>query len=165
MLKKPAPARLVSRSELGRLRRIWRRQRKRVIFTNGVFDILHVGHIELLDRAKSFGDILVIGLNSDASVRRLKGPSRPINSQRERAAVLMALRSVDCVCIFSEDTPFELIGLLRPDVLVKGAEYSVDKIVGADLLASWGGAVRRVRMKKGHSTSRVIRRASPRKQL
>src|SRR3972149_1155726 len=139
MRKKTAPARLVSCSELGRLRRIWRRQRKRVIFTNGVFDILHMGHIELLDRAKSFGDILVIGLNSDASVRRLKGPSRPINSQRERAAILMALRSVDCVCIFSEDTPFELIGLLRPDVLVKGAEYSVETTCAAGPFTSWGG--------------------------
>lgn len=158
-------ARLVSRSGLARLRTGWRRQRKRVVFTNGVFDILHSGHIELLDRARSFGDILVIGLNSNASVRRLKGPSRPINSQRDRAAVLLALRSVDCVCIFAEDTPFDLIRLLKPDVLVKGAEYSIHRIVGAELLASWGGTVRRVPMKKGYSTAGLIQRASLHKRL
>ena len=134
MSNKPVSARLVSRSGLVRLRQSWRRQGKRVVFTNGVFDILHVGHIELLDKAKSFGQILVIGLNSDASVRSIRGPSRPINSQRDRAAILLALRSVDCVCVFSEDTPLELIRALQPDVLVKGAEYPIGEIVGADLL-------------------------------
>ncbi len=154
---------IVSKAALVRLRRAWRTQRKRVVFTNGVFDILHRGHVELLDEARSLGDILVVGLNSDASVRRLKGLSRPINSQRDRAAVLLALRSVDYVCAFGEDTPFNLIRALQPDFLVKGAEYGRAEIVGADIVIESGGTVRRIRMRKGYSTSDIIRRAHLRK--
>ena len=134
-----------------------------MVFTNGVFDILHVGHVDLLRKAKAFGDVLVVGLNSDASVRRLKGPSRPINSQRDRAEILLSLSMVDAVCVFGEDTPLELIRALQPDVLVKGAEYSVAKIVGADDVKSAGGIVRRVKMKPGYSTTGTIRRAARRK--
>jgi rfaE bifunctional protein nucleotidyltransferase chain/domain len=148
---------------LVRLRRLWRTQGKTVVFTNGVFDIIHAGHVDILRKAKSFGDILVIGLNSDASVRRLKGSSRPINKQRDRATVLLALKAVDQVCIFREDTPKNLIELLRPDVLVKGAEYAVSEIVGADLVKSWGGKVRRVIMRRGYSTTATIRRFGMRK--
>lgn len=158
MLKTAPSARLVSRPELARLRRSWRTRGRVVVFTNGVFDILHVGHIDLLRKAKSFGDVLVVGLNSDASVRRLKGPSRPINKQKDRAAILSALKSVDCVCVFGEDTPRNLIQVLQPDVLVKGAEYALDVIVGADLVKTWGGKVHRVAMKKGFSTTATIRR-------
>lgn len=134
-----------------------------MVFTNGVYDLLHAGHIDLLKRAKSCGDILVVGLNSDASVQRLKGPSRPINSQRDRATVLLALRAVDYVCIFPEDTPLELINALQPDVLVKGAEYSKGKIVGATEVESWGGSVKRVPMKRGYSTTQTLQKAALRK--
>ena len=154
--------RIISRPQLVHMRRAWSRQRETVVFTNGVFDILHVGHIELLSKAKSFGDILVVGLNSDASVRRLKGPSRPINSEKDRGTVLLSLRMVDQICVFGEDTPLELIRALKPDVLVKGTEYTVANIVGADLLKSWGGRVQRVKMKTGYSTTDLIRR-TPRK--
>ncbi len=160
---KSTSARQVTRPQLIRLRSAWRKARKRVVFTNGVFDILHRGHIELLDQAKSYGDILVVGLNSDASVRRLKGPFRPINSQRDRATVLLALRSVDYVCVFGEDTPYELIDALKPEVLVKGAEYGRRAIVGADLVESWGGETHRVRMRKGYSSTKTIGRMRPRK--
>ncbi len=156
---KPHP---ISRPQLKRLRANWTKQRQSVVFTNGVFDILHVGHVDLLRKAKAFGDVLVVGLNSDASVRRLKGPSRPINSQRDRAEVLLSLHSVDAVCVFGEDTPLELIRELQPDVLVKGAEYSILKIVGAEFVKSTGGIIRRVKMKPGYSTTDIIRRAERR---
>lgn len=152
------PSRAVSKLGLVRLRRSWKARGKRVVFTNGVFDIIHAGHVDILRKAKALGDILVVGLNSDASVRRLKGPSRPINRQEDRAAVLLALKPVDHVCIFGEATPKQLIELLRPDVLVKGSEYAKSDIVGADQVQSWGGKVRRVTMKKGYSTTATIRR-------
>lgn len=163
MLKPIKPARPVSRPELMRMRRAWRAQGMVVVFTNGVFDILHVGHVDILQKSKSFGDVLVVGLNSDASVRRLKGTSRPINKQKDRAAILLALKSVDCVSVFGEDTPRNLIRALKPDVLVKGAEYALGDIVGADLVKSWGGTVRRVAMKKGFSTTQTIQRMRPAK--
>ena len=153
----------LSRTQLVRRRSLWARQKKTVVFTNGVFDILHVGHVDLLSKAKSFGDVLVVGVNSDASVRRLKGPARPINSQRDRCSLLLALSVVNAVCVFDEDTPLELIQALRPDVLVKGSEYSVAKIVGATEVRSWGGQVTRVKMKPGYSTTAIIRRAGIRK--
>lgn len=158
MSKTAQSARLVSRPELVRMRRAWRAQGRVVVFTNGVFDILHAGHVDMLQKAKSFGDVLVVGLNSDASVRRLKGSLRPINKQRDRAAILLALKSVDSVCVFGEDTPENLIRAFQPDVLVKGAEYALDTIVGADFVKAWGGKVRRVAMKKGFSTTQTIRR-------
>ncbi|MBI5867986.1 MAG: adenylyltransferase/cytidyltransferase family protein [candidate division Zixibacteria bacterium] len=136
----------------------WRGKGCRVVFTNGVFDIIHSGHVELLTKAKSWGDILVVGINSDLSTRRLKGASRPINSQRDRARVLAALKPVDFVCIFPEDTPLNLIKAIRPDVLVKGSEYTTGTIVGADEVRSWKGIVRRFRMKLGYSTSAIERR-------
>jgi D-beta-D-heptose 7-phosphate kinase/D-beta-D-heptose 1-phosphate adenosyltransferase len=151
-------SRLLGRAALARMRGHWRRKGKRVVFTNGVFDILHRGHLDILSRAKSFGDILVVGLNSDASVRRLKGPTRPLNRQRDRALMLLALRMVDFVCIFGEDTPLELIRALRPDVLVKGAEYATGHIVGASEVHGWGGRVRRVTMRRGYSTTGLLKR-------
>jgi len=149
---------LLSRKTLQIAARRWRRKGLRIVFTNGVFDVLHRGHIDLLERAKSWGDVLVVGLNSDASTRRLKGPSRPINRQSDRARVLSALRAVDHVCIFPEDTPLRLIEALRPHVLVKGSEYRVSTIVGAPEVRSWGGVVRRFRMLPGYSSSAAIRR-------
>jgi len=158
MTKPSRNTRAISRSELVAMRKTWARQKLKIVFTNGVFDILHVGHVELLKKAKSFGDILVVGINSDASVRRLKGPSRPINSQRDRATILKSLYMIDQVTVFGEDTPLGLIQALKPDVLVKGAEYPAKSVVGADLIRTWGGTLRRVAMKPGYSTTKAIRR-------
>jgi rfaE bifunctional protein nucleotidyltransferase chain/domain len=130
-----------------------------VVFTNGVFDLLHPGHVELLEAARSEGDALVVGLNTDASVRRLgKGTDRPVNSEAARARVLAGLAAVDCVVLFDEDTPYELIKALEPDVLVKGADYSRDRIIGADLVEARGGRVVRVELVPGHSTTRIVER-------
>jgi rfaE bifunctional protein nucleotidyltransferase chain/domain len=145
---------MLSRGALGRFRA--RCGKKRIVFTNGCFDILHRGHVELLRRAKSYGDVLVVGLNSDASVRRLKGRRRPLVGEKDRAFVLAALDAVDRVVIFDEDTPLETIRALEPDVLVKGSEYGRGAIVGADLVEGRGGRVVRVPMKKGFSTSSLI---------
>jgi len=131
---------------------------RKIVFTNGCFDILHRGHAECLKRAKSFGDVLVVGVNSDESVRRLKGPGRPFFSQSDRASLLAELSSVDYVCIFEEDTPLDLIVELEPDVLVKGADYALSQVVGAREVKSWGGEVRLVELVPGLSTSDLIRR-------
>ena len=129
---------------------------EKVVFTNGVFDLLHRGHVDYLTKAKSFGDLLIVGLNSDASVHRLKGPKRPIQSQADRAAILLALKAVDYVVLFSEDTPEKLISIVRPDILVKGADYKMGEIVGAKLVRSYGGKVKRVRLTSGRSTTKII---------
>ena len=136
----------------------WRHKGLSVGFTNGCFDLLHPGHISLLDQAKARCDRLVVGLNSDASVKRLKGPGRPVQSEVARATVLASLASVDLVVIFDEDTPLELITGLRPDLLVKGADYSLDKVVGADLVAAYGGKVVLAELAQGHSTTATIAR-------
>lgn len=129
------------------------------MFTNGVFDLLHVGHVALLEAARKEGASLIVGVNSDASVRRLnKGPDRPLVPQDARARVLAALAAVDCVVIFDQDTPLELIKHLRPDVLVKGADYERAAIVGADEVEGWGGRVVRVPLVPGHSTTELARR-------
>jgi rfaE bifunctional protein nucleotidyltransferase chain/domain len=131
----------------------------RVVFTNGVFDLLHPGHVELLERSRAEGDLLVVGLNTDASVRRLgKGSDRPIVPEGARARVLAGLAAVDCVVLFDEDTPRELITALTPDVLVKGADYTLDKIVGADVVQARGGRVVRVPIVAGFSTTSIIER-------
>jgi len=130
-----------------------KRAGKKIVFTNGVFDILHRGHIEYLSKAKSFGDILIVGLNTDASVHRIKGGKRPIQKQQDRAAILLALKAVDYVVMFGEDTPGKLIRLIRPDVLVKGADWEISEIVGGDFVISYGGKVKRVKLTKGRSTS------------
>lgn len=130
-----------------------------VVFTNGVFDLLHPGHVELLEAARREGDALVVGLNSDASARRLgKGSERPVNAEAARARVLAALGAVDCVVLFDEDTPLRLIQALAPDVLVKGADYSRDRIVGADWVESRGGRVVRVPVVAGFSTTALVER-------
>ena len=135
----------------------WRRRaRGRVVFTNGVFDLLHPGHIDILAKARAQGDALIVGVNSDDSVHRLKGPSRPVRNEHERAYVLAALQDVDAVVVFSEDTPLQLIRRLRPDVLVKGGDYTRDTIVGADDVESWGGRVVIVPLVPGQSTTSII---------
>ena len=138
----------------------WReRQRGAVVFTNGVFDLLHVGHVSLLEAARAEGGALVVGVNGDASVRRLgKGGDRPIVPAAQRARLLAALACVDCVVLFDTDTPLELIKRLRPDVLVKGADYARPEIVGADEVEGWGGRVVRVALVPGYSTSELVAR-------
>lgn len=134
-------------------------QGRRVVFTNGCFDLLHVGHVRYLQAARALGDFLLVGLNDDASVRRLaKGPGRPFVPQEERAEVLAALACVDAVVIFSQDTPLELILTLRPDVLVKGGDYTPEAIVGRPEVLSWGGTVQVIPFVPGHSTSGLIQR-------
>jgi D-beta-D-heptose 7-phosphate kinase / D-beta-D-heptose 1-phosphate adenosyltransferase len=130
----------------------------RLVFTNGCFDLLHRGHVEYLHAARSFGDALVVGVNSDASVRRLKGETRPLVEEEDRAVVLGALASVDGVVLFDEDTPLELIRALRPDVLVKGGDYEESGIVGADEVRRHGGEVRIVPLVEGRSTTSILER-------
>lgn len=146
----------VSWQRLPTLLRALRRRRRRIVFTNGVFDILHRGHVAYLGKARKLGDVLIVGLNTDASVRRLKGEFRPINPLADRAAVLLALKAVDYVVPFPQDTPLELIRRIKPDILVKGADYQRREIVGAADVIAAGGKVRRIRLIPGHSTSRVI---------
>lgn len=134
-------------------------QKERVVFTNGCFDLLHIGHVRYLTRARELGDLLVVGLNSDASVRRLKGPTRPVVSEQDRAEVLRGLRAVDYVIIFEEDTPLELIRQIKPDFLVKGGDWTVDKIVGSDFVMSYGGQVLSLPFEEGHSTTSLIEKA------
>ena len=133
-----------------------RKAGRKVVFTNGCFDIIHVGHVRYLTDARALGDLLVIGLNSDASVQRLKGPTRPIVSETERKEVLLGLKAVDCVCMFDEDTPLELIKQVAPDVLVKGGDWTVDKIVGADFVFGRGGNVLSLKFQEGHSTTDIV---------
>jgi D-beta-D-heptose 7-phosphate kinase/D-beta-D-heptose 1-phosphate adenosyltransferase len=132
--------------------------RGQVVFTNGVFDLLHPGHVDILTAARGEGDALIVGINTDESVRRLKGPSRPVRSERDRAHVLAALEAVDLVVSFDEDTPLELVSALRPDVIVKGGDYTPDSIVGAKEVKSWGGRVVVVPLTAGHSTTSIIER-------
>jgi rfaE bifunctional protein nucleotidyltransferase chain/domain len=139
-----------------------RNEGKTLVFTNGCFDILHVGHTTYLEKAATLGNILLVGVNSDASVRRLKGgkagAERPINTERDRATVLSALRSVDYTCIFDDDTPLDLIELVQPDVLVKGGDYTPETIVGADIVRARGGRVVVIPFVEGKSTTQIVNR-------
>jgi rfaE bifunctional protein nucleotidyltransferase chain/domain len=150
--------RIVGLDELVRIRRRFRKEGKRVVFTNGTFDIIHRGHVDYLTTARRFGDVLIVGLNTDASIRRIKGPTRPINRGADRAVVLAALHPVDYVCFFAEDTPYTIIKRLVPDVLVKGADWAVRDIVGKDIVEHYGGVVKTIRLTAGRSTTGVIRR-------
>jgi rfaE bifunctional protein nucleotidyltransferase chain/domain len=129
-----------------------------VVFTNGVFDLLHVGHLRYLQHARGLGDTLIVGVNSDRSVRAIKGPDRPITSAAERAEVIAALACVDAAVVFDEDTPRDLIAAIQPDVLVKGADWAEDAIVGRDIVEARGGRVVRVPIEPGHSTTSIVRR-------
>jgi rfaE bifunctional protein nucleotidyltransferase chain/domain len=145
--------------EIETLRAQLRAEGRRIVFTNGVFDILHAGHVTYLAAARALGDVLVLGLNTDASVRRLKGPERPINNENDRATVVAALRAVDHVVVFDEDTPLRVISTLVPDVLVKGGDYTRDTIVGADVVEAHGGSVVTIPLVEGRSTTNIINRA------
>ena len=149
---------LVSQTALRTIRKQFRRQGRRVVFTNGTFDIIHRGHVEYLTKARALGDVLIVGLNTDASIRRIKGKGRPVNPNHDRAAVLAGLAAVDYVCFFGENTPERLIRALVPDVLVKGADWKAGDIVGGDVVRAHGGVVRRIRLTPGRSTTSIIRR-------
>lgn len=133
-----------------------RRQNKKVVFTNGCFDLLHVGHVRYLQDARKLGDLLVVGINADASVKRLKGEERPVQTEGDRAEIMAALACVDFVVIFAEDTPLNLIETIKPDILVKGGDWPVEKIVGSQFVLSNGGQVKSLPFHQGRSTSSII---------
>ena len=134
----------------------WKSENKKIIFTNGCFDILHKGHVEYLEKAKELGDILIVGLNSDLSVKRLKGESRPINDQISRAKIIASLFFVDAVIIFNDDTPLKLIKNILPNILVKGGDYIIEDIVGYDIVKNNGGKTITIDLTKGYSTTNII---------
>jgi len=134
----------------------WKATGEKVVFTNGCFDIMHLGHVDYLEKARSLGDRLVLGLNTDDSVSRFKGPSRPIQDQHSRARILAALQFIDLVVFFNEDTPLNLISALVPDVLVKGSDYLAENIVGADVVKNAGGVVKTIDFVPGYSTTRIV---------
>jgi D-glycero-beta-D-manno-heptose 1-phosphate adenylyltransferase len=146
---------IVTKEEASGLVADWKKQGK-VVFTNGCFDIIHLGHVDYLEKARNLGQKLVVGLNTDASVQRLKGKTRPITDEKSRARVMASLSFVDAVILFDEDTPLELISYLKPDILVKGNDYTVETIVGADVVMKNGGKVETVPLVNGYSTSNVI---------
>ena len=149
--------RMCTRAELLLLRETWRREGKTVVFTNGCYDLLHPGHIRLLEQARSLGDVLILALNSDASTRRAKGPARPVIAERERAELALALQAVDAVVLFDEDTPRELIASVLPDVLVKGADWS-HFVAGREEVEAAGGQVLTVALEPGYSTTNIVER-------
>ncbi len=134
----------------------WRAAGKRIVFSNGCFDLLHLGHVDYLEKARQLGDVLVVGLNTDASVSRFKGPERPLQDEQARARILAALQFVDLVVLFNEDTPLDLISLLLPDILVKGNDYLAENIVGADVVKQQGGSVKTIALVPGYSTTRIV---------
>lgn len=149
---------IVTRDEIKRITKLLKDNGKKIVFTNGCFDILHAGHVDYLAKAKAKGDILIIGLNSDDSVSRIKGELRPIINQNERAFVLSNLRSVDYITLFDEDTPLELISEIIPDVLVKGSDWSIENIVGGDIVIKNGGSVEPIDFVVEQSTSKIVAR-------
>lgn len=148
--------RIFTKEELAKRCNIWRSREHKIVFTNGCFDILHYGHLQLLAAAADHGDVLIVGLNSDSSVKRLKGDSRPVVTEKDRLFQLASLLCVDAVCLFDEDTPLELIRSIKPDVLIKGGDYTIDKIVGADFVQGYGGTVSTIPFVDGYSTSSLI---------
>jgi len=147
---------VVSQQELVSLRSKWKREQKKVVFTNGVFDILHRGHVEYLSSARLLGDILIVGVNSDASVKRIKGPLRPIVMEGDRAFIISRIACVDAVCLFDEDTPLNLISAVVPDILVKGADYAMEDIVGRDVVEKAGGKVQTLEFIPDRSTTNIV---------
>jgi rfaE bifunctional protein nucleotidyltransferase chain/domain len=132
------------------------KKNRKIVFTNGCFDILHIGHVRYLAEARALGDFLFVGVNSDSSVSQLKGPNRPVQSEKDRAEILSQLKSVDAVCVFSESTPLELIKLVKPSILVKGGDWKPDQIIGKNEVESWGGRVLSLPFVPNHSTSEIF---------
>ncbi len=149
-------SKIISGIELSRLLAIWRFQDKKIVFTNGCFDILHKGHIDYLSKAAGYGDIFIIGVNTDQSVRRIKGPSRPVQDEESRAMLLASLQFVTTVVLFDEETPYELIKQIQPDILVKGADYNSEDIVGYDIVKANNGKVVTIDYLEGYSTTDII---------
>ena len=149
-------SKIYTREGIVRQANIWRFKEQKIVFTNGCFDILHLGHIEYLSKAADLGDVLIIGLNTDASVAKLKGDDRPLNNEHARAMVLASLRFVTAVVLFDEDTPENLIRLVQPDVLVKGADYKVEEIAGHDIVLARGGKIETIELTEGYSTTSMI---------
>lgn len=147
---------IINRNELVEIRKQLKEQNRKVVFTNGCFDILHAGHVDYLNKAAQMGDILIVGMNSDASVRNIKGEKRPIIGEKERAFLVGSLKAVSYVTLFDEPTPAEIINELVPDVLVKGADWSIDKIVGREVVEANGGEVKTVEFVNEQSTSKII---------
>ncbi len=147
---------ILDTTQLQRVLAFARHKEKKIVFTNGCFDIVHRGHVEYLAQASDCGDMLIVGLNSDASVRRLKGPTRPVNDQQSRAIVMASLKYVDYVVIFEQDTPYELIKQIQPDVLIKGGDWKVEEIVGNDIVTARGGKVLTIPFVDGFSTTSTI---------
>ena len=147
---------ILNRESLEEKLNLWRKEGKTIVFSNGCFDILHRGHVEYLSKAADLGDVLIIGLNTDASVKRIKGPSRPVNDEKARAVVLAALEFVDAIMFFEEDTPYNLIKNVQPDVLVKGKDYKAEDIVGYDIVTNKGGRVETIELVEGFSTTNTI---------
>jgi len=157
-IDRPGTARVLTEGQAATFTAEARSAGRRIVFTNGVFDLLHPGHVRYLQDARALGDLLIVGLNADGSVRRNKGPGRPITPQNERAEVLAALSSVDAVVVFPEDTPAEIIRLVQPDILVKGADWPADQIVGRDTVEARGGRVVLLPVAQGHSTTSIVER-------
>jgi rfaE bifunctional protein nucleotidyltransferase chain/domain len=147
---------IISYPELDRLLAFWKFRSLKIVFTNGCFDILHLGHVEYLSQAASFGDILIIGLNSDVSIKSIKGPFRPVQDEFARASILASLQFVSKVIIFDEDTPYELIKKIQPDILVKGADYKPEDIVGYDIVKAKGGEIITIEYVEGYSTTGIL---------
>lgn len=152
----PSTDKIISGEQLENTLKYWRENNLAIVFTNGCFDILHLGHVDYLEKAKALGDKLIIGLNTDDSVRRLKGPARPITDEHARARVLASLEFVDAVVLFEEDTPFNLISHVMPDILVKGNDYQIGNIVGGDIVEENGGKVATINLVEGYSTSNLF---------
>lgn len=149
---------ILDRKTLSSLLAVWSFQKKKVVFTNGCFDILHLGHIDYLSKAKDLGNVLIIGLNTDLSVQRLKGEDRPVVNEHARAMLLASLYFVDAVVLFDEDTPYELINTVQPNILVKGSDYKEEDIVGYDIVKSNGGSIKTIDFLEGYSTSSIIKK-------
>ncbi|MCK9424412.1 MAG: D-glycero-beta-D-manno-heptose 1-phosphate adenylyltransferase [Ignavibacteriaceae bacterium] len=147
---------IYTRAEILEVRKKLKAEKKKVVFTNGCFDVLHAGHVDYLNKAKAEGDVLILGLNSDASMKRIKGEKRPIVCQEERAFILSNLKAVDYVTLFDEDTPQEIISELIPDILIKGADWSIDKIVGRNIVETNGGEVKTISFVTDQSTTNII---------
>jgi D-glycero-beta-D-manno-heptose 1-phosphate adenylyltransferase len=137
----------------------YKKQNKKIVFTNGCFDLLHIGHVTYLEEAKKLGDVLVVGINTDESVKKLKGPHRPIQNENDRCAILAALKSVDHTVLFGEETPIDLIKAVKPDVLVKGGDWKIEQIVGSDFVISYGGQVKSLNFVNGKSTTSIIEKS------
>ncbi len=154
----PVSKKIISQEQAIQLRNSWRESGESVVFTNGCFDIIHLGHLDYLEKARAKGDKLIVGLNTDLSIRQIKGPDRPVQDQKSRAMLLASMEFVDAVIMFEEETPEKLINLILPDILVKGSDYEISNIVGAKTVIEHGGKVETLELVKGYSTTNIIKK-------